>query len=133
MSSLLVIIIIIIRPLLANPVAYIYSYYIKTKSRLSALFCHAHNFAVSRHIDSGLARNVNHVFWHQPVCFKKFLTAAVCRPRRFEQRSVEDFCRKLHLHTCKSQPAAQTGLVPSIFINCVHSCVHSSVDIAIAW
>ena len=62
---------------------------------------------VSRRIDSGLARNESHVFWHQQVCFEKFLTAAVCRPRRFERRSVEDFCRKLYLHTCKT--AAQTG------------------------
>ena len=46
---------------------------------------------VSRRIDSGLARNESHVFWHLQVCFGKFLTAAVCRPRRFERRSVEDF------------------------------------------
>ena len=47
---------------------------------------------VSRRIDSGLARNESHVFWHLQVCFGKFLTAPVCRPRRFERRSVEDFC-----------------------------------------
>ena len=72
-------------------------YYIKMKSHLSVCpsvgtFRHAHNFAVSQRIDSGLARNVSHVFWHQQVCFDKFLTAAVFLSRHFERWRVEDFC-----------------------------------------
>ena len=55
-------------------------------------FRHAHNFAVSRRIDSGLARNVSHVFWHLPVCFEKFLITAVCRVRRFVCEGVDDSC-----------------------------------------
>ena len=104
---------------------YIYTYllYLLYKDEKSSVcpsvcrhfFRHAHNFAVSRRIDSGLARNVSHVFWHQPVCVEKFLTASVCCPRRFERRSVEDFCWKLHLHTCKPQSRQDWLYIPSIF------------------
>ena len=55
-------------------------------------FRHAHNFAVSRRIDSRLARNVSHVFWHQPVCFEKVLITAVCRVQRFLCEGVDDSC-----------------------------------------
>ena len=48
---------------------------------------------VSRRIDSGLARNVSHVFWHQPVCFEKFLIAAVCRVRRFAENFTNTTAR----------------------------------------
>ena len=46
----------------------------------------------SRNVLTGLARNESHVIWNQQVFSKKFLTPAVCRLRRFERRSVEDFC-----------------------------------------
>ena len=74
-----------------------------------------HNFlvkwisAVAPWIGINLAQNESHPFWYRQVCFKKFLTIAVCRPQRFERQSVEDFCWKLNLHT--SQTAAKTGLI----------------------
>ena len=53
---------------------------------------YAHNFAVSRRFNSGLAQNENHVFGHQQVCFKKCLTAVVFRLRGFECHFVDDSC-----------------------------------------
>ena len=66
----------------------------------------AHNFAVSGRIHSGLARNESHVFWHQQVYFEKFLTAAVCRPRRFEGRSVVLYVNETCIEVLKLQSAA---------------------------
>ena len=66
----------------------------------------AHNFAVSRRIHSGLARNESHVFWHQQVFFEKFLTAAVRRPRRFERRSVVLYVNETSIEVLKLQSAA---------------------------
>ena len=51
-----------------------------------------HNFlvewisAVAPWIGVNLAQNESHAFWHQQVCFEKFLTVAVCRPQHFERQ-----------------------------------------------
>ena len=66
----------------------------------------AHNFAVSRRIHSGLARNESQVFWHQQVCFEKFLTAAIRRPRRFVRRSVVLYVNETSIEVLKLQSAA---------------------------
>ena len=68
--------------------------------------CRAHNFAVSPRIDSGLAQNESHVFWHQQVCFEKFLTAAVRRPRHFERRSVVLYVNETSIEVLKLQSTA---------------------------
>ena len=90
-----------------TPVANIYSRVTKLSSRAVSIYLlykdekpsvwsvrprRAHNFAVSRHVDSGLARNESHVFWHQQVCYEKFLTAAVFLLWPYERCNVEDFC-----------------------------------------
>ena len=66
----------------------------------------AHNFAVWQRIHSGLARNESQVFWHQQVCFKKFLTAAVRRLWRFERRSVVLCVNETSIEVLKLQSAA---------------------------
>ena len=78
----------------------------KMKSRLSVCNFprHAHDFAISPRINSGFARNESHVFWHQLVCFEKFLTAAVCRRRCFECQGVDDFCGNFTYIPAKPQP-----------------------------
>ena len=74
---------------------------------LSAIFLAALITLPSRHVSTpGLARNESHIFWHQQVCFKKFLTAAVRRPRRLERRSVVLYVNETSIEVLKLQSAA---------------------------
>jgi len=59
---------------------------------------------VAARIYAKLARNESYVFRHQQVCFEKFLTALVRRPRRFECASADDFAENFACIPVKPQP-----------------------------
>ena len=67
-------------------------------------FCVTLISAMAARIDIKLTQNESYVFWHQQVCFDKFLTSLVFRPQCFECASIEDFAEKFAYIPVKCSP-----------------------------